>query len=193
MPVQLRTLNVLPNPWLYIDHKGLPVGRVGMEANANGVPETRHVGASRPKTVRTSEAPAGAPLAQPIDEIVEIEWASKPVAVRNTEYYRRQVMCGDLIAADHESFVAAGGRASDFEDYAQHIEAKRKAAIEQFDIENGAGAFVALTRQREDDAMLRAKVEASIAAQRGESEPEPVADKPAKVNKPEGQKGSAPQ
>jgi hypothetical protein len=150
MPVQKRTLSVQPNPWLYIDHKGRPAARVAVEQPTNGTYDPRTVGSRIADAKLVSSAPKGAPLAHDIHDL-EVEYSKEPVEVRNSAYYRRAVMDGELVAADRESFVAAGGSPRDFESYRDHIEKKRVAAIKQFDLENGEGAFEALAAQRAED------------------------------------------
>lgn len=156
MPVFKRTLKVLPNPWLYIDHKGRPAGRVPFEQPTNGTYDPRTVGsrfADNPELV--SAARKDVPLAQDVHDTV-VEYAKEPVDVGNTVYYRRRIMAGELIAADRESYVAAGGRPKDFEDHQKHLDAKKAEAIAEFDLRNGEGAFKALEQQRDEDAKAAA-------------------------------------
>lgn len=189
MPVQKKKLKVLPNPWTYIDHQGRPAGRVAVEQPKDGF-DPRSVGAriaDNPELV--SQARKGVPLAQDIHEI-EIEYSKEPVEVANTDYYRKRVIRGDLIAADRESFVAAGGRPKDFEAHQKHVDAKKAEAMAQFDIDNGAGAFEALALERAETAALRKAVAASVAGEQAAVEPTATPEsspKPAEAKKGGGQ------
>ena len=185
MPVQKRTLSVLPNPWLYIDHKGRPAARVAVEQPVNGTYDPRTVGSSIAAAQLVSAARKDAPLSQDIHDL-EIQYSKEPVEVRNTPYYRRAVMDGELVAADRDSFVAAGGKPREFEGYLEHIEKKKAAAIKQFDVENGEGAFEMLAAQRAEDEKLRSAVSEAIRAER-----EGTADTPAPAA-PAKQKGDKP-
>src|SRR5438132_3707053 len=104
MPVQLRTLKVRPNPWIghdTISRTGMPIGRVPVE-QPEGHFDPRCVGVIKITAIESSPAPANAPLAQASHDH-EIEYAKDPVSVANTEYYRRRIMAGELIAADRPS------------------------------------------------------------------------------------------
>lgn len=178
MPVFKRTLKVLPNPWLYIDHKGRPAGRVPFQQPTNGTYDPRAVGAryaDNPQLV--SAARKDVPLAQDVHDLI-VEYETSPVEVKNSDYYRRRIMAGELIAADRESFVAAGGRPKDFEDHQKHLETKKSEAIAEFDLRNGAGAFQALEAQREEDAKTaKAAAEATSPEARAKEEADAIAAK----------------
>lgn len=177
MPVQKKKLKVLPNPWTYIDHTGRPAGHVKVEQPNRGF-DPRAVGSRiGDDPVLTSAAQRGVPLAQDVHEI-EHEYAKDPVEVPNTDYYRRCVINGDLIATDRETFVACGGRPKDFEAHQKHLEDKKAEAIKQFDIANGGGAFAQLALDRAEAAALKASVAAAVQAAADESAPASPAAEP---------------
>lgn len=179
MPVQIRTLKVRANPWIghdTINNLGLPVGRVPVEQPPGGF-DPRLVGARIKRAIKVSEAPKDAPLAQESHEL-EIEYDTEPATVANTDYYRRRVLRGELIAADRASFTAAGGSARDFEEHQKHLDRQRTAAIAEFDDRNGAGAFDALGARHAEDETKRAAVAASIEASRAPAAPAPVVADP---------------
>lgn len=179
MPVKVRTLKVRANPWVghdTINNLGLPVGRVLVEQPPGGF-DHRHVGVSSIRAIKTSEAPKDAPLAQESHELV-VEYDDE-ATVPNTDYYRRRVMRGDLIATNRESFVAAGGKPKDYEEHQKHLELQKAAAIAEFDDRNGAGAFAALNAQHVADEARRADVLKAVAAARGDV-PAPVEVAPKK-------------
>lgn len=188
MTVQLRTLKVRPNPWIghdTISRTGLPIGRVPVE-QPHGLFDPRCVGVVKVTAIQTSAAPKGAPLAQASHDL-EFEYSKEPVSVANTEYYRRRVMCGDLIAADRPSFLASGGRPKDYEEHEKLLELCKRAAIVEFDVANGEGAFAALNEQRVEDEKRRAAIAKAIA--NGEA---PAATPlPAEATKAESKKADA--
>jgi hypothetical protein len=175
MPVKAQSLRVRPNPWIFIDHKGRPAGRVAVE-QPKGHYDPRTVGSRIGEAKLVAKAAGNAMLSHDVHDIV-IEYDTEPVVVANTPYYRRRIMGGELIAADRDSFIAAGGRPKDFEDHVKHVESKKAEAIKQFELENGEGAFELLAKQREAEEK-QAKAEA--AAMAGETEaaaPAPTATK----------------
>lgn len=179
MPVKVRTLKVRANPWIghdTINNLGLPTGRVAVEQPAGGY-DPRFVGVTSIRPILVSNAPKDAPLAQESHEHV-VEYAAE-VSVPNTDYYRRRILKGELIAVDRASFVAAGGKPKDFEDHQKHLELQKSAAIAEFNDRNGAGAFEALGEQHEADEKRRAEVAAAVAEARdgAASLPPPVAPK----------------
>lgn len=159
MPVKASSLKVHPNPWLYIDHLGRPAGRVAVE-QPKGSYDPRTVGSRIKNAELVHKAADGLLLAHDVHDI-EIEYDTEPIKVPNTDYYRRRVMKGELIAADRDSYRDAGGRPKDFEAHQQHVEAKKAEAIKLFDLENGEGAFEALAAQREEAAQTRANEKAA--------------------------------
>lgn len=174
MPVQKKKLKVLPNPWTYIDHTGRPAGHVKVEQPNRGF-DPRAVGSRiADDPVLTSAAQKGVPLAQDVHEI-EREYSKEPVEVPNTDYYRRCVINGDLIAADRETFVACGGRPKAFEAHQKHLDDKKTEAITRFDVDNGEGAFKQLAADRAEAAALKAKVAEAVKAAADDGDPEPSA------------------
>ena len=161
MPVKSPTLKVRPNPWIYIDHRGRPAGRVAVE-QPKGHYDPRTVGSRIGSANLVAKAVGNSMLAHDVHDI-EIEYDADPVVVANTPYYRRRIMSGELIAADRDAFTAAGGRPKDFEEHVKHVADKKAAAIAQFELENGEGAFEALAEQRKS-AADQAKAEAAAMA-----------------------------
>lgn len=178
MPVFKRTLKVLPNPWLYIDHKGRPAGRVPYEQPTNGTYDPRTVGsrfADNPELV--SAGRKDVPLGQDVHDTV-VEYEKDPVEVANSVYYRRRIMAGELIAADRDSFVAAGGSAKGYDDHVKHLQTKKAEAIAEFDLRNGEDAFKMLGEQREEDAKAaRAQADANSPEARAKGEAAALAAK----------------
>lgn len=160
MPIPVKTLSVLPNPWTYIDHKGRPAGRFPYES-ADGVPtDGRTIGShiasaeeiQAAKTVRIAGQTFQLSAA---DHDIQVAYSSDPVTVPNTQYYRKAISRGDLIAADVRSATLSGIAQKDFESYDKHIDAKRAQAIADFDAANGDGAFAYFAEER---ALLATKV-----------------------------------
>jgi hypothetical protein len=162
MPVQIRTLKVRPNPWIHIDSRGVPMGRVAYEQPAGGY-DARTVGSSPKNVQKIQDAPAGVQLGQPIHTF-EVDYSAEDVLVPNTNYYRRRIMKGELIASDAATYVAAGGSAKGFEEQGKLLDQIKADAIAAFDAENGEGAFDTLEKRRAEDAKLAEKVKLAAAA-----------------------------
>jgi hypothetical protein len=161
MPVPIRTLKVRPNPWIEIDSRGLPCGRVPYEQPQGGF-DPRSVGAEISNVVKVQDAPA-LMLGQAIHTF-EVKHAEEDVLVPNTGYYRRRIMKGELIAADKPTYVAATGSVQGFEEQGKFIEQLKVDAIAAFDACNGDGAFRALAEQRAADAKRAEEVSKAAAA-----------------------------
>jgi hypothetical protein len=146
MPIPVKTLSVLPNPWVYIDHKGRPAGRFPYES-ADGVPtDGRTIGshiasAEEVKAAKRIKIAGFTFQLSAADHDIQVAYSEEPVTVPNTQYYRKAISRGDLIAADVKSATLSGIAAADFESYTKHIESKRNEAIAAFDAANGDGAF----------------------------------------------------
>lgn len=161
MPVPIRTLKVRPNPWIEIDSRGLPCGRVPYEQPAGGF-DPRSVGAEITNVQKVQDAPA-LMLGQAIHTF-EVKHAEEDVLVPNTGYYRRRIAKGELIAADRPTYVAATGSAKGFEDQDKFLAQLKSEAIRDFDARNGEGAFRALEEQRAADAKQAEEVAKAAAA-----------------------------
>lgn len=167
MPVQRKTLKVLPNPWTHIDEKGRPAGAVIVEQPSNGTFDRRWVGASfTAKDVQAAKrvSIAGRTFEQS-PAIHEHEWdhASDPVSVANTQYYRKCVFRGDLIAADEATAMACGIAKKDFVQPETLFQKIKSEAIAEFDARNGEGAFDALAEMRDEDEERAAEVARAVA------------------------------
>lgn len=152
MAIKARTLRVLPNPWTHIDHRGLPAGVVRFDYHEHNT-QRGWVGARIATATKTSgafsEVVNGKVFTTGTD-VHEIEWefATEPVTLPNTGYYRSAVLGDGLVAADKETAIACGIRAEEFEAPAVHLAKKRAEAIAEFDAHNGEGAFDALAEDR---------------------------------------------
>lgn len=162
MPVPIRTLKVRPNPWTHIDSRGLPCGVVSYE-QPHGSFDARLVGAARTNVRKIQDAPAGDHLGQAV-HVFEVEYSKEDVLVPNTSYYRRRIMRGELIAADKDTYVAAGGSAKGFEEQGKLLEQIKIDAIKAFNAENGEDAFKTLEAFRKEAAEEADKVARAAAA-----------------------------
>ncbi len=165
MPIPVKTLSVLPNPWVYIDHKGRPAGRFPYES-ADGVPTDGRTIGSHIASAEEAQAAKSVRIAgftfqlSAADHDIQIAYSNEPVTVPNTQYYRKAISRGDLIAADVKSATLSGIAAKDFESYAKHVESKRAAAIAEFDAANGEGAFAHFEAERSSAKAAPAEAEA---------------------------------
>ena len=105
MPIP-RNLRVYANPYLAFDHEGRPASPVPFEPDMdNGDTHVRYVGATRHVTeLRKANENLGIPA------LHDHAWdfSPEPQLVPNTDYYRRAVKSGELIAADVQSWTASG-------------------------------------------------------------------------------------
>jgi hypothetical protein len=142
MPVPTPKLKVYPNPWVYIDHRGRPAGRLPPDPHEDS-PSAGPVGAALTEVVEIKKATqmrvAGVDMetsqAQHDHRFV---YSKVPVSIPNTPYYRYAVKCGDLVAADSKTASLCGIK---FED-AEKVLAKAKAdAVAKFDAETDQDAY----------------------------------------------------
>lgn len=153
MPIPQKLLSVLPNPWTYIDHKGRPAGRFHYEATDGVVPDGRTIG-SRIASAEEIQAAKIVKIAgfsfqlSAADHDIQIAYSDEPVTVPNTQYYRKAIARGDLIAANVNTATLSGIAARDYESYAKHVESKRAEAVAAFDAANGDGAFAFFEAER---------------------------------------------
>lgn len=176
MPIPVKTLSVLPNPWSYIDHKGRPAGRFPYETTDGVMPDGRTIGSHiataeevrAAKTVRVAGFSFQLSVA---DHDIQIAYSAEPTTVPNTQYYRKAIVRGDLIAADIKTATLSGIAAKDFESYSKHIESKRAQAIAEFDAANGEDAFAHFENERAEavkSGASHADADGSKSAQRAE-------------------------
>lgn len=177
MAVQRKKLRVLPNPWLHIDEKGRPAGLCRLEQ-----PNNRHVfvhgwvGATVATVTEVEPAKRVTIGGRTFEQKAGIHYltfahSDEPVTVDNTQYYRKRVACGDLIAFDVETAKACGIRAEQFVEPAKLLEQIKADAVRQFDAENGEGAFETLADMAVEESEEQAAVDAAVAQQSGQANP----------------------
>lgn len=177
MPVRTRTLRVRPNPFTYIDHLGRPAGVCPCDPDGH-TPERRWVGATIGEALLVSSAVtrvvAGA--TQEIAAAVhDLRWSysEEAVTLPNTEYYRRKIFNGELIADDVATARESG--VFSFKPAGLVIDQAREDAIMEFDALNGDGAFATLAEQYAEDEKRRlAALKSALAA----ADTEPVLTTP---------------
>jgi len=181
MPVLRKTLSVVPNPWTFIDHKGLPAGVCLVEQPGGGSFLREWVGARVAKSLELSpekRVVVGGRTHVAKYAVHHNMWEhdTEPVTVQNTAYYRKKVARGELLAADAVSAAECGISKKDFVDPKELLAQLREAAIKRFDLENGEGAFELLAEQHEEDEARRQEVADAIAAEAegGEDKPAPT-------------------
>lgn len=112
------TLSVYAVPYIALDHEGRPAGAFPHEPQfLGGLPAdvaVRHVGAVR--TVGKELRKAQGNLTAHHEHLFDFGDAPEPVLVENTDYYRRAIKQRELIAADVESWIAAGCERQTFVD-----------------------------------------------------------------------------
>lgn len=174
MPLPIKSLLVLPNPWAAIDHQGRPSGVVMCDPvehvpTRDGEPR-RFVGAHLDpvKTRMTREFARGDARSNEQDTV----WvfATKPVDLPNTPYYRERIRHGELIAADEKTARVAGLK---FADPGKVIEAARASAIAAWETEVGVpGAFAEMEKERAEAE--RKALEAAEAARKAAEPAQPA-------------------
>lgn len=189
MPIPRPDLNVLPNPWTYIDHRGRPAGVVPVEPprEATYAPPTtlRAVGAKVGK-VRQVRAARHQRVGTAVGEIVkarhDLEWefSDEPTTVPFSAYYRAKVRKGELLAADEPTARACGVK---FVEPKAALEKARKEAIERFDAETGEDAFAHFEKLRADEAAAEKKREEAAKAAAEPKTGNKPAEKPAAKTK----------
>lgn len=127
---KIRTLAVYPNPYLQIDQEGRPAGAVQVEPDlVRGNSSLRFVGAIlKAVEIRAAEPKFGIEA----DHDHYFEFAPEQALVANTGYYQGLIKSGQLIAADRESWKAAGGAPADFEAPKVLLAKAKAAAIAEY-------------------------------------------------------------
>lgn len=176
MPVQQKKLRVLPNPWTHIDEKGHANGVCIVEQPGHGAFDRRWVGAHISSVKEIEPAKRVSINGRMVEQKAGIHhckysYVTEPVVVENTAYYRKMVSKGDLIAADVISARSCGISTSNFVEPALLLEQIKKASIEQFELENGAGAYDALAEIELEEDEQEAAVAKAVAEANGDSEP----------------------
>lgn len=161
MPIPVRTLSVLPNPWVErcIDHNGAPAAHLPIDSQDQSMAAAVFVGCKMVDTVETHATQyqrlgTKQIVISPARHYSRWAYSKAPVALPNTGYYRQAILCGDLIAADEKTLRAAGGVG--FIDPQKVLADARENAIAHFDASTGEGAWVEMGSQEpiwiEDDA-----------------------------------------
>lgn len=148
MPLPIKTLSVLPNPWAAIDHQGRPSGVVLCDpvehVPTRGDEPRRFVGATMAARM-LREFPPGDPRSNEQD--TTWTFVTEPVALPNTGYYRERIRSGELIAADSKTSRVAGQK--NFVPPATALADARTAAIANWERDVGTpGAFAMLEAER---------------------------------------------
>lgn len=118
-----KTLRVLPNPYLHLDHEGRPSSAVPVDPGHN--PGRAWVGAHLCVTVLTKDKQG---FATDQDTWFEFDLA-EPAEVPNTHYYAHAVRHGQLIAADEATARTVGRK---FADPATTLAESKVAAAKRF-------------------------------------------------------------
>lgn len=172
----LKTLRVLPNPWLhlhpYADGIWRPCCVVACDPVEHSPVPGRYVGAMPDVAVETVPAATlrvGRSVVRTQRSRHDLYWkfATEPVEIPNTGYYRDQIRQHALVAADAETAQAAGVK---FVEPAQVLETEKAAATASFDALYGEGSWT------ENEAALAAleKAQAEQRAAADKAEPQPI-------------------
>jgi hypothetical protein len=132
---QPKTLNVVANPFCHLDHEGRPAGAAQREPNPHvHSADIFYVGAVR----KFRQIDAGKPALgiAPIEEYT-FEFSPDAVPVANSDYYRRLVKSRELLAADKESWVAAGADPATYVDPKTALAHAKAGAIAQHKAAHG--------------------------------------------------------
>lgn len=122
---QPKTLLVVANPYAALDAAGNPAGLVPKDPSTSR--DGSHVGATR--RITSVEKVAKNELRSP-NVTTEITFSSEPVEVPSTEYYRRKIRRGELLAADQSTATAAN--LEKFVPPAKALAAAKKAAVDDY-------------------------------------------------------------
>lgn len=151
MPIPVKKLRVLPNPWACIDHMGRPCGTVPCDPVEHVTVDRRWVGATpRARLLNKQESyrvRGVEVVTRGADHDLVWEFATEPVELPNTAYYRERICQGDLIAVDQKTLTAAGG--GKYDEHLALLESIKSKAIKNFDAVNGEGTFEGFRAERE--------------------------------------------
>lgn len=145
--MRTKTLRVLPNPWghVHVYADGVPRPCVAVQSDMHEHVAGRYIGATadavetRPgKTVRVGSKSVTMQSARH-----ELHWtfATEPVELPNTGYYRDRLKEGSLVAADEATARAANVK---FREPAEVLAEAKARAVATFDDQHGAGAFASM-------------------------------------------------
>lgn len=121
-----RPLRVLPNPYLGWGRTGEPSSAIPYEPDlVNGDTHVRYVGATPQWTEIRKAVPRSRIEA---DHHMRFDYqVDAPTVVDNTDYYRRFIRSGELVAADLETWKLAGGDPKDFTEPKAYLAAAKAA------------------------------------------------------------------
>lgn len=139
MPLPLKNLRVLPNPWTLIHVDKGPQGAFPMDSSGRTGAPLRFLGATRvadPQEKREAEDPRGqnnkATFAYDLNEALT---DGAPIVVPSSSaYYRDALRDGDIVPADK---ATAGALECKF----ASLNEARTAAIAEFETHHGKGSF----------------------------------------------------
>lgn len=138
--MQPRFLSVLPNPWIYIDERGIPNGTVLYDPTVIPPQQRRMIGAKIAKADLVVK-----PVVERVGHLtstirhqrheITYQFSTRPVRIENTDYHRGEICRGTLIAADRETAQACGFGDS-FEEPHAHLAKLRELAKAKYRREN---------------------------------------------------------
>jgi hypothetical protein len=138
---KLKTLRVHPNPYLHLDHEGRPAGACPFDPDEHDGSSLRYVGATRVTTETRREDPRRGITAQ---HDYTWEFSKEAVVVPATDYYRRAIRSGELLAADVETFVEAGGAREHFIEHPHALRHSKHGACARHKANHGEHPEAAL-------------------------------------------------
>ena len=151
-----KTLRVLANPWHHLDHEGMPAGACACDPNEHN-PNRAFVGAKLSAEETRKAMPEKGITAR---HRVTFEFSEEAQELPNTEYYRRAVNSGELIAADAETAKLCGFKRDGFSDPKALLAAEREKAATQFYANYGEWPpFFGAAEQKAMAAKAKAKTE----------------------------------
>ncbi len=156
-----KTLRVYANPYQHLDHEGRPANACPCDPD-NHTPDRRFVGATI-KATKTEEADPKLGKEARYDRF--FEFTEEKVEIPNTDYYRRAIKSGQLIAADEETAKLCGFYKGEYLDPKAVLETEKKEALKRFRAERGEDppCFPGEQIKAWDDADAKAKADAEKA------------------------------
>lgn len=130
------TLLVVPNPYCALNAKGEPDGKIKRDPSVDKA--GGFVGATLTKGKTVKKYPKG-DLRSNVYEF-SLSFSADPVSVPSTEYYRKKVRSGELLAADAKT---AGECAVKFVPVEQALSEAKAAAIKSFEANEGFAPAIA--------------------------------------------------
>lgn len=130
------TLLVVPNPYCALNAKGEPDGKIKRDPSVDKA--GGFVGCTLTKGKTIKKYPKG-DLRSNVHEF-SLVFSVEPVSLPNTEYYRKKVRTGELIAADAST---AGECAVKFAPIEQALSEAKAKAIQYFEANDGFAPAIA--------------------------------------------------